>query len=326
MAAVAESLFREELFERRHKLEDAARTPDAQPRLTELLREVDDALARMDAGAYGVCEVCRAPVERERLIADPLTSVCLGCLSPAQRRDLEDDLQLAARIQATLLPPRDFSSDGWRAAYHYEAAGVVSGDYLDLVSGPDESLYFMLGDVSGKGVAASLLMSQLHAMFRALIPSGLPVAQLVERASRVFCESTLPTHYATLVCGRAEPSGEIEVCNAGHLPPLVVRGDSVEEVAATGLPVGVFCNEQFTSTRLRLARGDALLLYTDGLTEALDTAGAEYGAGRVRALVRECAGRAPSSLVLSCVEDLSAFRAGAPRADDLTVLAVAREV
>src|SRR5438876_894777 len=81
----------------------------------------------------------------------------------------------------------------------------------------------LLGDVSGKGVAASMLMAHLQAMFRTLVSTKLPLDQIPERASRVFCESTLPTHYATLVCGKASPNGELEISNAGHLPPLLVH-------------------------------------------------------------------------------------------------------
>jgi sigma-B regulation protein RsbU (phosphoserine phosphatase) len=108
-----------------------------------------------------------------------------------------------------------------------------------LIKGEDQSLHFALGDVSGKGVAASMLMAHLNAMFRTLISINLPLEQMMERASRVFCESTLPTQYATLVCGRATNDGDVEVCNAGHLPPLVIQRGEVTSIAATGLPVGV---------------------------------------------------------------------------------------
>ena len=256
MATVIDATMREQLLVRRHRLEEAAAGADDSAQFRRLLGEVDAALARMEERTYGLCQICEDPVEAERLLADPLTCVCLGCLTPAQRRALEDDLELATRIQAGLLPRRDFSHDGWQVSYHYEAASVVSGDYCDFVTAGDGSLYFMLGDVAGKGVAASLLMSQLHAMFRALVPVGLPLNRLVERASRVFCESTLPTHYATLVCGRADTSGEVEICNAGHLPPLLLRSGRATLIEATGLPVGIFCNEEFTSEKFRAEVGD----------------------------------------------------------------------
>jgi sigma-B regulation protein RsbU (phosphoserine phosphatase) len=319
-----DTTMREQLLERRHRLEVAAVELDDAAQLRRLLGEVDAALARMEEETYGLCEVCRDPVEAERLIADPLVSVCLGCMTVRQRRALEEDLELAARIQAGLLPCREFKHDGWQVSYHSEAASLISGDYCDFVTADDGSLYFMLGDVAGKGVAASLLMSQLHAMFRALVPVGLPLNQLVERASRIFCESTLPTHYATLVCGRADTAGEVEICNAGHLPPLLLRGGEARLIEATGLPVGIFCNEQFTSEKFRTEPGDTLFLFTDGLSESRDHADAEYGTARLKQLLCQHHSLLPAELIAACLRDLKDFCGGATRHDDLTVMALRR--
>jgi sigma-B regulation protein RsbU (phosphoserine phosphatase) len=324
MATVIDVAMREQLLERRHRLEVAAVETDDAAQLRRLLEDVDAALARMEQETYGLCEVCHDPVESERLIADPLVSVCLGCLTVPQRRALEQDLELAALIQAELLPCRDFAHDGWQVSFHSEAASLVSGDYCDFVTADDGSLYFMLGDVAGKGVAASLLMSQLHAMFRALIPVGLPLNQLVERASRIFCESTLPTHYATLVCGRADVSGEVEICNAGHLPPLLLRRGEATLIEATGLPVGIFCNEQFTSNNFRTEPGDTLFLFTDGLSESRDHGGEEYGTARLRQLLCQHHELLPAALIEASLRDLRGFCGGVPKHDDLTVMALRR--
>lgn len=325
MATVIDAAMREQLLERRVRLETAAADDGEAAQIRHLLEEVDAALARIDDATYGICQVCQDPVEAERIFADPLVCVCLGCLSTTQRRALEEDLELAANIQAGLLPPRALAHDGWQISYHYEAASLVSGDYCDVVRADDGSLYFMLGDVAGKGVAASLLMSQLHAMFRALIPVGLPLSHLVARASRIFCESTLPTHYATLVTGRADASGEVEICNAGHLPPLHLRREgSATLIEATGLPVGIFCNEEFTSTKFDMSPGDTLFLFTDGLSESRDTAGEEYGTTRLMNLLCRRQDLLPDELIRACLGDLSDFCAGTPKHDDLTVMALRR--
>jgi sigma-B regulation protein RsbU (phosphoserine phosphatase) len=327
MATVIDSALREQLLERRVRLETAAAADGEAAHINHLLEEVDAALARIEERTFGLCQVCQSPVEAERIMADPLVCVCLGCLSVKQRRALEEDLELAAHIQAELLPPRSLAHDGWQVSYHYEAASLVSGDYCDIVRADDGSLYFMLGDVAGKGVAASLLMSQLHAMFRALIPVGLPLSHLVARASRIFCESTLPTHYATLVTGRADASGEVEICNAGHLPPLLLRrGGGATLIEATGLPVGIFCNEEFTSSKLKMSPGDTLFLFTDGLSESRGPAGEEYGSARLLSLLCRHEELLPAELIRACLGDLSDFCAGAPRHDDLTVMALRRSV
>jgi sigma-B regulation protein RsbU (phosphoserine phosphatase) len=324
MATGPELILRQQLLDRRVRLEQAAPAALDTFQVKRLILEVDAALARMDAGSYGLCEVCHEPIEPDRLIADPLARFCLDHLTPNQQRALETDLELAAAIQKGLLPSRHLHSGIWEVAYHYEPAGIVSGDYCDLIEAKGGGFYFILGDVTGKGVPASMLMVHLQAMFRSLIPLGLPLPELVERASRVFCESTLPTHYATLVCGRAEASGEVEVCNAGHPPPLLLGEGEIRTIDPTGLPLGAFCDERFATSRVRIDPGQAILLYTDGLSEARDDKGQFYGTERLRALNPGQPEKPPQELIQACLKDLAAFRKNAPASDDLTLMAVCR--
>lgn len=324
MITAIEPLLREQLLDRRQKLEVATIGYRNDDELSRLLREVDTALQRMDDGTYGICDVCNDPVETERLLADPLTRLCIDHLSPSEQRALEDDLELAGRIQTGLLPKPSQKIDGWEIAYHYQPAGIVSGDYCDVISDDNENVLFVLGDVSGKGVAASMLMAHLQAMFRTLISVALPLEQMLERASRVFCESTLPTHYATLVCGKTDPSGLVEICNAGHLPPLLFHKGGVRPIEATGLPVGMFCNEHFTANRMQLERGDTLLLYTDGFSEAVDGSGLEYGTDRLTRLLSEHHELPPRVLLDACMRDWLSFGDGRRTRDDVTLMAIQR--
>jgi sigma-B regulation protein RsbU (phosphoserine phosphatase) len=188
MNAVRKMDLNQRLLDRRQRLQTAISEFKETTHLVRLLEEVDSALQRMDKGSYGLCEVCHEPIEEERLMADPLMRNCLDHLTSDQQRALEQDLDLASRIQTQLLPHKSLRFDGWEAYYHYEPAGPVSGDYCDLVSSETErgDIFFLLGDVSGKGVAASILMAHLHAMFRSLIAVGLSANQLVERANRIF--------------------------------------------------------------------------------------------------------------------------------------------
>jgi phosphoserine phosphatase RsbU/P len=320
MAANLDNMIRTQLTDRRQKLVNAMSASSSSAYLTDLLGEVDAALSRMDDGSFGLCETCHDPIESDRLAADPLVRVCLDHLSPPEQRALEQDLALAASIQSALLPPKDLAHGEWRAAYHYKPAGLVSGDYCDIVVSQDGELYFMLGDVSGKGVAAAMLMAHLHAMFRALISVGLPLIQMVSRASRVFCESTLANHYATLVCGKASRDGAVELCNAGHLPPLLVSNSHVVNISATGLPLGLFCGEEFSSEHLRLNKGDRLILFTDGLSETENSLGMEFGVQPLVEHVRTEHSLPVQELVASLVAKAAGFRAGVPRRDDLTLM------
>lgn len=217
MASMGDRALRQQLIERRHRLQAELPAED-DAELIRLLNEVDAALERMDRGIYGFCDVCHEPVEGDRLMMDPLTRFCLDHLTAEQQRALEYDLQLAANIQKGLLPKRAVQLAGWEVHYHYEPLGPVSGDYCDIIAGQDgdAGLLLLLGDVSGKGVAASMLMAHLNALFRSLAGLNLTVCDMMERANRVFCESTLASHFATLVCMRAGVSGDIEICNAGH--------------------------------------------------------------------------------------------------------------
>jgi phosphoserine phosphatase RsbU/P len=324
MASPVEALLRDQLTERRERLESAASSVPDDEQVRRLLREVDAALARMDGGTFGICESCHDTIEADRLIADPLMEYCLDHLTKPQRLALEADLDLAARVLRGLLPPPSQSFPGYEVARHYEGAGPVSGDYCDAVSGDGGSLYFAIGDVSGKGVTASMLMAHLHATLRALVPLNLPLDQLVTRASSLFCESALPSHFATLVLGRAGRSGEVEICNAGHVPPLVARGREVARIASTGIPIGMFCDARFSVTRLRLSPGDTVLLYTDGVNEARSASGEEYGIDRLSGLLAGKSAHKTPDLIAACLRDLETFRSGAPKEDDLTLMAVRR--
>jgi len=329
MAQVTEPYLREQLEKRREELKQAINSPAAvaPAAFFSLLHEVDAALDRMNDGTFGICEACHDTIEKDRLIADPLVRLCLDHLSSEEQRALEGDLELASRIQRGLLPQPNLQFRDWRVHYEYKPAGLVSGDYCDVISpsGGDGALTFLLGDVAGKGVAASLLMTHLHAMFRSLSAMGTSLDKLLELGNRIFCESTIAGQYATLVCGRATGTGELEIASAGHLPVLHIaaKGD-VERISATGLPLGMFSTTHYSVRRLQLHPGDALLLFTDGISEARDVAGDEYGVDRLSLVAAERHGWAPRELMAACMADVQRF-SGGHRRDDQTLMAVYRD-
>ena len=312
---------RTDLIDWRKRLENAIVETENSSHLGSLLTELDAALLRMQTGTSGICEVCNEVIEDDA-VKDPIARFCLDCLNAQEQRALQNDLDNVSLVQYSLLPTQDLQVNGWRAYYHYEAAGPVSGDYCDLVSNETGDLFFLLGDVSGKGIAASMLMAHLHATFRSLITLDLPVHELVSRANQVFANCTMPAYYATLLCGRARRSGSIELCNAGHCPPLLIRKDGVSCIEATGLPIGIFCQEQYSAGEFQLEPGDSLLLYTDGLTESRSPYDAEYGSDRLTRVVSARHALAPQALTSACLNDARSFREGRPKTDDLTVMVV----
>jgi sigma-B regulation protein RsbU (phosphoserine phosphatase) len=322
MATLEIGYLHSQLEERKRRLEGAIASTPPNSSLAGLLSEVDAALDRMAKGDYGLCQECHEAVEQDRLLADPLVRYCLDHLTQPERDALQRDLDLASRVQRNLLPQAGLSAGGWETSYHYAPVGPVSGDYCDLIPS-DGQLLFMLGDVSGKGVAASMLMAQLHALFRSLTGMALPLGQIVTQVNRVFCESALAGLYATLVCGQAKPTGEVEIHNAGHWPAIVAGRGGVLRIESTGLPLGMFHEREFSATRVQLDTGDTLFLYTDGLSEARNEGG-EYGVDRIMTLVRQQAARQPAELIAACLDDLQAFADAGQRLDDLTLLAIRR--
>jgi len=315
-----ESAIHDELLERRQRIEEL-RTFDGDFEFANLLGQIDTALEKIDNGTYGKCETCDGYVEPERLLADPLVRICLGELSDTQRQALESDLELASVIQRGLLPTNGLGHTAWKADFVYQPLGPVSGDYCDIIPAGDD-LYFILGDVSGKGMAASLLMSSLHAIFHTLIPLGIELDQMMKRANGLLVESSLSNQFATLVCGKASADGNLEIVNAGHLPPILIKNGMMGELNFSGLPLGMFHETEFSISKIKLNRGDSLLLFTDGVTECANADGTELGACSLIDALGGTAWPEPTALIGRCLELVDRHRGTADRTDDLTMLAL----
>lgn len=322
---VRDAALRQQLLSRREKLNSALAVAEPVNRLVNLLKDIDAALERMDAGTFGICDTCHETIESDRLLLDPLTRNCLDHLSPSEQRALEMDLDLALQVQRGLLPADNMKLDGWSVAYAYRPARAVSGDYCDVIVTEPATAYFLLGDISGKGVAASLLMANLHAIFRSLASGAASATQLVSKGNRVFCQGVTTSHFATLVCCRADSDGGVEICNAGHCLPLRVSNGEVQRTPSTGLPLGLFADGEFRSESLRMSKGDSLVLYSDGLSECFNSAGAVYGVERLTQFLRTNAQRSPRELLAGIVQDVDQYRSGAPAGDDLTIMVLRRD-
>lgn len=327
MAATTESYLQAQLEERRKRLETAMASRGAGASIAALLTEVDAALDRIRDGSFGICEECHDSIEQERLLADPLVRFCIDHLNEPQRRALEQDLELASGVQRALLPPHDIRAAGWQIHYCYEPAGVVSGDYCDVIpaggsAASADGVFLSLGDVSGKGVAASLMMTQLHAMFRSLANDGLPLNNLLSRVNRLFCESTTAGQYATLVCARASRDGSVELSSAGHVPAFLLRNGEVRSLEANSMPLGMFCEGEYPTEKMRLEPGESLVFYTDGLTESRDAANNEYGLSRLAEFLSGRHALEPVALTAACLNEIKRFAAG--QHDDRTMLVLRR--
>ena len=231
------------------------------------------------------------------------------------------------------MPANDLAVHGWEISWLWEPLGNLSGDHIDILAAacpesvPEACTHLILGDVVGKGLAASLLQSHLHALFRALTVPEIGIGDLLTRANSVFALATASASYATLIAMRLGREGIVELANAGHPRPLLADRRGVRPVEASGLPLGLFPDSTYcgrATRQLTLAPGDTLLLYTDGLTEAAaDPEGLdEYGIGRAGAELRRSAGLPLPELLAACRGDMDAFLGGKPRGDDLALVGV----
>lgn len=244
-----------------------------------------------------------------------------------ERRRFEEELALARRIQVGLLPDDLPDPDGWEIHAGNVPSRGVSGDYYQITQREEKNeLVVMLADVSGKGMAASLLTASLEALAAGPIEEGFPPAEVFNRVSRRLFQRTPPEKYATafLVCLQPD-SGVFSYSNAGHNYGLLIRADgAVEQLGPTGTPIGLVPNMEYQQAERTLEPGDALFLYTDGFVEAENPDGEEYTMERMqKVFVTERA--RPLEEIARCLEDdVRDFARGVPFHDDRTLVMLRR--
>lgn len=291
----------------------------------EKVRAAEELAVVQSSPQAACCEECAAAIEAGLLLIDPAASLCIECLTAEDRRRLERDLTTAGEAQRALLPPVEFESGDWQIAYAWRPAGPVSGDHVDLIPPAREGdpTHLMLGDVAGKGVTAALLQSRLHALFNALAVPELAMCALLDRTNRLIARTSLAETYATLVAMRLHGEGRIELVNAGHPRPLVADRRGVRAVEGSDLPLGMFAEAEFTGRELDLAAGSTLLLFTDGVSEAVDEDGEEFGIGRTAAAFRRARDLSLPELLISVRGEVEEWCSG-NHGDDVTLVAVRR--
>ena len=318
----SDTYFQAALLERRDLLLRAGRS-HSRPEITRLLAEVDAALARLDQGAYGICVRCHEHIDTDQLVNDPLAQYCREHPAAAEEDRLKRDLALAREVQRGLLPKPGGAIPGWSYGYRYEPAAEVGGDFFDVIPrGRDETL-ILVGDVSGKGVAASMLMSHLVAVFRTLAPLPIPTADLLARVNDLFRNSAASTSYATLAAASLHADRSVDLYSAGHWTPLVRHGRRTRRTEiAPGLPIGLFAESRYEPTRLSLAADDMLLFFTDGAIDAENDEGQDYSVDRLASALDVNDAPDVGGLINVVFDDVKRFQNGRPATDDLLLLGV----
>jgi len=238
-----------------------------------------------------------------------------------EKRRMEQQLSIAREIQRGLLPAK-LPEDGWfRAAGSSHACYEVGGDYYDVMELSDTLWGTVVADVSGKGVSAAILAALLQGAFFATAGDRLPLSEIMGRINRHICERSQLRNYATVFYCTVERGGLTNWINAGHCPPLVVRSNGeVKPLPASGCPVGLFPGSPFTQETVRLSPGDKLVIYTDGVSEAENAAGDQFGEERLAELLKASSKQPATELHKTIMEEVAGFTAGAAQNDDITLV------
>jgi phosphoserine phosphatase RsbU/P len=243
-----------------------------------------------------------------------------------QQARLARELQLAHEVQSRLMPTVLPSSASWQLAAWWSAAREVAGDFYDATR-QGETTVVTVGDVADKGMAAALFMALTRSVLRASAVDGRDPGDVVTRANALLCADASDGMFVTLAHAHLSSDGTVRYANAGHNPPLVARADgALERLPRTGILVGWDDAARYGVETVHLASGDALVLYTDGVTEARDGEGREYGEARLVELVRGhvAARRSAEAIVAALRADLAGFVGQAEAFDDATVLVALR--
>lgn len=242
---------------------------------------------------------------------------------------LQKELQRARIIQERLLPQKTPEFSGLDMAYLSIPAQQVGGDFFELYKIDEQRLLFAIADVTGKGISAALLMSNLQAALHTLLAmdGALDLPKATQHINRVICQNTDPDKFITFVWGiYNQDTHSIRYVNAGHDHPILHRKNgTLKRLETGGLFLGFMPNWTYQEENILLEEGDTLLLFTDGITEAMNPHGEEYGMARLEQLLNTSANMSATALHIALFDDVRRFTEGEPQSDDITVVILKRD-
>ena len=274
----------------------------------------------VEAMRRGACDFVQKPWDNARLLGTIRKQADEAVERMKADRQVQSELEIARNVQQKLFPGQTRHLPSIDYAGQCVPAREVSGDYYDFLDIGDSGLGFVLADVSGKGVAAALLMANLQACFRSQSQDALrQPASMLKAVNKLFCESTPPEHFATLFFGNYDDrSRRLRYVNCGHLPPILLRANgNVERLQPTATVLGVFVNWSSEEGTVDLAPGDTLVIFSDGVTEAGVETDAEFGEDGLQRVIRENQAGNAEALVESIINAVAG-----EKEDDVTVVAI----
>ncbi|HYS27462.1 MAG TPA: SpoIIE family protein phosphatase [Vicinamibacterales bacterium] len=239
-----------------------------------------------------------------------------------EKRRIDDELRIASQIQQALLPRSRTRGSFYDASGTSIACRAIGGDFFEYIDLPDGSFGFALGDVSGKGPPAALLTAMLQGMFSTQAFAPVEPAEMMTRVNRALLARGIESRFATIFYAILRADGRLTYCNAGQNPPLLFSASGVRKLETGGMIVGLFPYASYQQEDLRLAAGDALAIFSDGVSEALNGSGEEYGEARIQDAVAPNWLEPSDAVLQALLESVRGFAQGAPQNDDVTALIV----
>lgn len=228
-------------------------------------------------------------------------------------------------VQKALMPEANPEVAGWDIWLYTKPANDVGGDLLDFLKLSEDKVCISVGDVAGKGLSAALLMAKLQSTIRAIVPDYNSLMELGEKINRIFCRDSLPKLFASLVYIELDvTSGKIKILNAGHLPPLIIRNDIIEKLKITSPALGLIPDTLFNEQTAELHTGEYLIIYSDGLTEALNEEGNFFGENKLVEILTENSNQSSEYLGGKILAEISTFIGKTMIHDDLTIAIIKR--
>ncbi len=237
-----------------------------------------------------------------------------------EKARLEQEMRIAADIQRALLPRLACNGPYFGAAASTLPCRSIGGDFFDYVERPDQHVAFALGDVSGKGPPAALLSALIQGIISGQSVAAAGPAATLTHVNKTMIRRAIEARYATMFYALLAADGTLTCCNAGHNPPFVIGRDSQRRLDRGGLPVGMFEDLPFDEETLTLNPGDWVIVFSDGVSEALNAAEEEFGDARIAAVVREHFDDTPENLLNALLTSVHTFAGGTPQNDDVTAL------
>jgi sigma-B regulation protein RsbU (phosphoserine phosphatase) len=297
--------------------------PEDETCVEEHLRVIDESLEKIDDGTFGICEICSEQVDDELLKMDYTATVCLGHYTEQELRQLEAELELSQIVQRSLLPQQAPEIPGMNIAGFSRPAQIVSGDYYDFFQFKDGTHGIVMADVSGHGVSAGMLMTSLQTAFHTLVPDADSPLDVLERINRLYVHNVNFTTFVTIFFAKFDPKTRIfTYANAGHNSAYLYRTAKKEEtwLRPTGPAIGLMEGFNVRAEQVELKDEDILLIYTDGITEAMNSRGEQFGTERLAKLVREHTDLTAQELANNVLLTVSDFADGKNFVDDITII------